>query len=214
MKNIYVRNAIRLLLHQPQLLNDPGIRALMSINLQIGDLVIDCGANIGNTVNLVTRRGVEVHAFEPNRHAFEILNKKFKHKREVHCHHKAVSDQDGWMKLFYHINADDDEVKFSTGSSLVADKPNVNKNKYEEVESIDLSKFINSLTRTVKILKIDIEGAEIQVLEEMIKDQTLHRVENLFVEFHDRKMPHLTEASMRLRQQLGKFESLNIVDWR
>lgn len=214
MKNIYVRNVIRLLLQQPQLLNDPGIRALMSVNLQRGDLVIDCGANVGKTVNLVAQRGVEVHAFEPNRHAFEILNKKFKYRKEVHCHHKAVSDQDGWINLFYHINADDDEVKFSTGSSVLVDKPNVTRDKFEEVESIDLSKFINNLRRPVKILKIDIEGAEIQVLEKMIKDQTLHWVENLFVEFHDRKMPHLNQASMRLRHELGRIESLNIVNWR
>ena len=214
MENIYVRNAIRLLLQQPRLLNDPGIRALISVKLRRGDLVIDCGANVGETVNLVAKRGVEVHAFEPNRHAFEILNQKFQHRKEVHCHHKAVYDQDGWMRLYYHINADDDEVKWSVGSSLLADKPNVTRDRFEDVESIDLSKFINDRTKPVKILKIDIEGAEIQVLEKMIKDQTLHWVENLFVEFHDRKMPHLKEVTMRLRRELGKIESLNIVHWR
>lgn len=51
-----------------------------------------------------------------------------------------------------------------------------------EVETIRISKFLN---RKVHFLKIDIEGAENNVIPEI--ENKLHNVENIFVEYHSLK---------------------------
>ena len=43
------------------------------IDIQPGDCVIDCGANVGDVTNFFLSCGATVIAFEPNSHAFGVL---------------------------------------------------------------------------------------------------------------------------------------------
>ena len=53
--------------------------------LEQGDYVIDCGANIGEVTNFFQQVGAKVYAFEPNKHAFEILSKRYHDNENVVC---------------------------------------------------------------------------------------------------------------------------------
>ena len=44
--------------------------------LKPGDLVLDCGANVGAVTGPLAETGATVHAFEPDPFAFEKLKKK------------------------------------------------------------------------------------------------------------------------------------------
>ena len=106
---------------------------------------IDCGANVGNITDRLLKECDEVHAFEPNPHAFKILNQKFLFNPRVTCYNKAVLDRNDIVKLYFHENSDKNEVLWSTGSSLLNFKGNVLKDKHIEVDAIDLCKFIEDL---------------------------------------------------------------------
>jgi hypothetical protein len=118
------------------------------------------------------------------------------------------------MKLYLHENSDEDEVLWSTGSSLLDFKGNVLREKNVEVEIIDLCEFIESLNHRIRILKIDIEGVECRVLAKMIGTGVIERVDHVFVETHDHKIPELKAETHAIRELIKKRGIKNInLDW-
>ena len=180
---------------------------LDEIQINKGDIVVDCGANVGDVTQYFVNRGAKVYAFEPNPYAFEVLSTRFKEN-------EAVSDHDGYGKLFFHELAEADHVKYSTGSSMVADKNNVNDGKYAEIKIIDLSDFVSALPSTPKVLKIDIEGEEDKVLNKMIDSGTVSDIPYVFVETHEKKVPSCRAGLAEVRRKIEQFGLDNInLDW-
>jgi len=136
--------------------------------IKTGDICIDCGANVGTITELMLKNGAIVHSFEPNPHAFNVLKEKFKDNKNIFLYNKGVWDRNTKTKLYFHEHSDDDEVMWSTGSSILEYKGNVLKQKYVEIEIIDLVEFIIKMNKEISILKIDIEGAECELLEKII----------------------------------------------
>ncbi len=125
------------------------------------DLAIDCGANVGLFTVRMAESGAEVHAFEPNPDAFRELERVTKGYANVTLHQAAVTAEPGPVDLYLHKRADDDPVFWSKSSSLLADKSNVREDRSVRVEGVQLSRFIKDLGRPVKLLKMDIAGAEV-----------------------------------------------------
>jgi len=189
-------------------------RALAAVPLRPGEIGLDCGANIGDMTAVLACHGGTVHAFEPNPFAFAVLQKRFEHMPHVACHQVAISDCAGRMPLYLHQNSANDEVYWSNGSSLMAEKSNVSKTRAIEVDTIDLAHFLRGLGQEVRVLKMDIEGAEFAVLEHLIATHTLDLVDHLFVETHDEKIPGLAEIGVRVRLQLANRVHPKIhLDW-
>jgi FkbM family methyltransferase len=188
---------------------------LLAVKLKPSDIAIDCGANIGNITALLCRTGATVYAFEPNPFAFKELQKRFLDNPKVHCIQKGVLDENGRMHLYLHEFSDQDEVKWSTGSSLLDFKGNVNKDKFVDVEIIDLTEFIGSLNQKVKILKMDVEGVECKILKKLIDTGLIYSIEHMFVETHDVKNPALKDETDQIRSLLHekKISHVNL-DWK
>jgi len=167
------------------------------------DIAIDCGANHGLITRILGAGGAVVHAFEPNPDVFEYLVKNTSHLPGVRCYQKAVLDAPGKMTLHLHLNYDRNPERFASASSLIADKYNVSESGGVEVEVIDLAAFIEALGRPVKVLKIDVEGAEYRVLNRLIDSGLIERIEHVFVETHARMIPSLRAADDALRQRIA-----------
>jgi FkbM family methyltransferase len=178
------------------------------------DVMIDCGANIGIVTKRLCKGGAKVYAFEPNPFAFELLNSKFSEWSNVNCIPKGVGVENSKLRLYLHEKSDENEVKFSTGSSLLDFKGNIAKEKYVYVEIIDLCEFIDSLNKRIKILKIDIEGAECKLLIKMINLGTYKKVDYIFVETHDDKIPELKTETDTIRDLIREKNIKNInLNW-
>ncbi|HOY09572.1 MAG TPA: FkbM family methyltransferase [Candidatus Omnitrophota bacterium] len=189
-------------------------RKFFSIKMRKGDVAIDCGANIGSVTRHLSQSGADVYAFEPNPYAFRVLAQKFSNKQNVHCIPKGVSDKNSLMKLYLHEHSNENEVYWSQGSSLLDFKGNVLKDKYVEVQIIDLCEFIESLNRRVKILKLDVEGVECGILKKMIETDIIQKIDYVFVETHDHRIPELKEETDEIRGLIQKRGLLNInLDW-
>lgn len=185
--------------------------AAAAAKLKPGDICIDCGANVGSYTQFLAKHGAEVFAFEPDPVAFACLERRFGASPGIHLSAAAVGTADGKEKLFMHEHYKDDPVHYSQGSSLVREKINVG-TAYREVEVIDLASFIKALSRPVAILKMDIEGAEVDVINHLLDSGLEGRIQAAFVEMHDHKIPSLRSRSDALRERLSGRSAWDL-DW-
>jgi len=134
--------------------------------------IIDCGANIGLSTIYLKKLypSAKILAFEPDPEIFSVLNKNLdssKTKSGVTCIQACLAKEPGEV-IFYSDHAD--------GGSMA----NPNKNtKAIKVSAVNLNAY---LTEHVDFLKIDIEGAEYEVV--MSISDKLKNVSNVFIEYH------------------------------
>lgn len=186
----------------------------MFSSLRKGDICIDCGANRGDVTQKMVERGATVYAFEPNPHVFEILEKRFAGQENVHCIRKGVLDRDAKVRLFMHENSDEDEVYWSQGTSMLDFKGNINKDKFVEIEAVDLAGFIEGLGRRVKLLKMDVEGVEYETLERLIMTGVIDRIDRVVVETHEKKIPELLPKHEALLELMKRKSVRNVsLNW-
>ncbi|HMP77512.1 MAG TPA: FkbM family methyltransferase [Kiritimatiellia bacterium] len=189
-------------------------REFRSVKFGPADIAIDCGANVGVVTAHLCKQAGQVYAFEPNPHAFAVLRKRFEAAPNVQCIPKGVSDQNGHARLYLHEHSDQDEVHWSTGSSLLDFKGNVRKDKFIDVELVDLCEFIAGLGRPVKLLKMDVEGVECAILRKLIESGIVHRIAHIFVETHEEKVPALRAETDAIRALIRARGIRNInLDW-
>ncbi|WP_168796338.1 FkbM family methyltransferase [Flagellimonas onchidii] len=178
--------------------------------LDKNSIAIDCGANVGDISLKLAKTGAQVFAFEPNPFAYKELIDKVKDYKNVTPYNKGVWDKNTVTKLYFHNQAENDEAFWSFGSSIVKAKGNVDKERSIEVEIIDLTEFIDRLDKKVDLLKIDIEGAECELLEKFIKKELYKKVTLTLVETHDRKIDGQKKKTDRLRELIKEKEIDNI----
>jgi FkbM family methyltransferase len=196
--------------------------SLPDINLELtldpGDIIIDCGANVGNISSRFARAGATVYAFEPNPLCFDILMRRFRAMPMVHCFNQGVMDRACTLTLRSAMSHGVwDELDTSVASTLLPDTLDSSCYKVREttVECIDLDAFIRSLGMRVRFLKLDIEGAEIAVLNRLLDTQTIDLIDLVAAETHETQMPPLREATevLRRRIELMGLQQKIRLDW-
>jgi hypothetical protein len=73
----------------------------------------------------------------------------------------------------------------------------------KEVECIDFSKFLKQFEGQEIIVKMDIEGAEYDILEKMIKDGTDKLVKEFWIEWHISKFPEKIHIQNNLKKKIN-----------
>ncbi|HEY0728922.1 MAG TPA: FkbM family methyltransferase [Pyrinomonadaceae bacterium] len=130
--------------------------------------IIDCGANIGLSVSYFKRlyQQSRILAFEPDEKIFEVLKRNVAEQTDVELICRAVWTSETSLS-FMSEGADGGRLS-GPGDA-----------KDEVVQTIRLRDY---LQQPVDLLKLDIEGAETDVLEDCA--DVLSNVECLFVEYH------------------------------
>lgn len=183
--------------------------------LEKGQVAIDCGANIGIVSRAMATRGATVYAFEPNPYAFKVCQQKCTAYKTIHLMPKAVATIDGTVNLYLHEEAEKNQVAFSQGSSLLKTKTNVNPDNYREVETVDLAAFIFGLNTRVNLLKMDIEGFEVEVIPHLIRTGSIDKIDLCLVELHERKASELLEKTLAMRALIDEhgLSKKFVLDW-
>ncbi len=166
---------------------------------------IDCGANVGDVSGLFASYGAKVYAFEPNPYAFEKLREKSQKEPLITPIQKAVGTNSSAVNLYLHNDSNMDPSTYSTASSLLSEKPNVSAENFIEVESENLTNFLASFAH-VDILKVDIEGFEVELIPDLIRKKALENVSHIFVETHDHKWSNLKLQSDQMRKLASTSE--------
>ncbi len=178
------------------------------------DVTIDCGANVGQFTARLADTGARVYAFEPNPHAFAALKARFEGRPNVSLIQAAVNSEPGSVRLYMHKNAGEDQLLWSTGSSILDYKGNVDPGNFVETPAVDLCDFVEKLAKPIAVLKMDVEGAEAQILKRLIETGAYRRVKRMFVETHEAKIPELRLAIAELRALIRQrgIDTINL-DW-
>tara|TARA_Y100001963_G_C6743758_1_gene430444 strand:+ start:140 stop:754 length:615 start_codon:yes stop_codon:yes gene_type:complete len=99
----------------------------------------------------------------------------------VNIYHKAISNKDGMIKLYYAHN--------EVGHSTYPTKNNVDKNNFESVEAVKFSDFVEENIPTFKddfnIVKINIEGAEWDFFNNIIDTGLIDNIDIICGQGHD-----------------------------
>jgi FkbM family methyltransferase len=113
----------------------------------------------------------------------------------------AVSTYDGTIKFI----SDDDFSNEEWGATTNLDLNTDNTKNKQEVKSLDIAKFI--LTEIIPyadkiVVKMDIEGAEFNVLPKLIMNGVLCKMNKIFIEFHNSKYSENQKNIVNLATQL------------
>lgn len=128
------------------------------LELQKGDIVLDCGANIGLFSSIAVQKGCKVYAFEPMPEAINYLKElKDTYKDELEICPYALSDKIGKANFLVQNN---DLI----GASLFENNNVVDKTYEVDVLTIDTFVEKNNITK-VDYIKADIEGSERDMLK-------------------------------------------------
>jgi FkbM family methyltransferase len=181
-------------------------------------IFIDCGTHLCEGLNEFIDKGIiddsfKIYTFEANPEC-NIFERIKSIPFEIEAHNKAVWIRDGKIIFNQENHKKTQSGSPTDGSSDIdgwassidgigneyMDEKSENK---VEVDCIDFGKFIKSLPDTQIICKMDIEGAEFDVLRHIINDGSIAKISEIYVEFHERYMENETyESKMELFSQI------------
>lgn len=144
-------------------------------------LIVDGGSNIGVSVIFFKTLypDARVLAFEPAERAYELLSRNAGALPGVELHRVALGRENAVVS-FYGEQDDPTWLRQSTRP----ERPSAP--RQTRVEQRRLSEFLDG---EVDLLKLDIEGAEEEVVGELAESGAMERVQQLIVEYHHQLDP-------------------------
>jgi FkbM family methyltransferase len=182
----------------------------VQIELEISprDTLVDCGSNVGQITSQFARTGATVHAFEPNKSCYKILRKRFRFTPNVTIHHAGVMHRSCVLTLRVLRQTPDLSWETSVAGSFLHEPTETSNSldKFDsyDVECIDLAEWVLSRPNRIRLLKLDIEGAEIAVINRLIDSGAIERIDQLFCETHDNVTPSLIAPTEALRARIER----------
>jgi FkbM family methyltransferase len=176
------------------------------IDIRPGDVVLDCGANVGDVTSKFARTGARVYAFEPNPICFEVIKQRFRWMPNVTCLNKGVMDRDCVLTLTTPApHAGFDELEVTVAASFKPNEVAAYPTTANEIACVDIDRFVRSLGSRVRLMKVDIEGAEIEVLNRLMDTGSIDLIDQLVVETHEEQMTDLAAPTRELRDRINKM---------
>ena len=174
---------------------------------------IDGGAHAGHFSDIALYMKSLVYAFEPNYYLGYFLKDKYENNKNFIFFQQALSDKN--QKLMFY-NANDSLI--SDGASIVkTDSKELNQEEAYEVECIDLCAFIKELLNKhskISVLKLDIEGAEFEILDKLLDEKLFKNIDYIFAETHERFFDNPKQKINALKEKVEKAGAKNIfLDW-
>lgn len=160
-------------------------------------LVLDCGANVGDVTARLAETGARVHSFEPEPFLFSRLQERFSRTPNVTLHNVALASQAGTASLWLDADESRDPLTWQ-GHSILDGWLKTSGGRHVQVTCIDFFEFIDSLGRKPDLIKMDIEGAELEILERLLDEDRLRDVTPIFVETHERQIAALRQRYVKL----------------
>ena len=177
---------------------------------------LDCGGNDGCSIRRFIgdfdhKGRFEMVTFEPN----DLYAKCYSDLPRHRLIPAAVHDREGFQNFFLDREDGDGSTFFrnkltrENGGFGTLDTVNP-----VRVRTIDFSRWLRENTSVFDyiILKLDVEGAEYDILEKMIRDRTISRINHLFIEWHWEKVGIPRDRHQRLLRALRR-RRVPIFDW-
>ena len=155
-----------------------------NIILNKDSVIIDGGGFNGEfTDEILKKKFHKIYIYEPDPNFFNDLIKKYKFEKKIEILNLALFNKEKIITLSENSNA----------SSIMENSEDGTK-----VKAVDTSKEFKKY-KNIDLLKLNIEGAEYDVISGLIETQELNKVKYLLVQFHKE---HDLDGS--------KFEKINL----
>lgn len=145
---------------------------------------LDIGANIGTITQPIALKwkssGVEVHSFEASKRICKNLNSNIilNNITNVISYNLAVTNFDGTL-TFYEVDEDSD----NNGLSSTFDNADIVDAQENEVQAIKIDSISDQFKKPISVIKIDVQGAELNVLKGSL--QTIKRDRPMVIFEHE-----------------------------
>jgi FkbM family methyltransferase len=179
----------------------------------IGDdekvLFVDLGANLGQGYswfkNYFNTSNISFELFEPNPNCVKKLEQldDIVTGRAV-LHAVGAGNEEGSFEFYGLDNSEGGE--YSQGGSIIKEHNSgwytSSKDKAIKVKVIDFSSYLENKSEMFDkiIVKMDIEGAEVSLLEALLEKNTINLISVLYVEFHSQYQSMEHSSSTRKRE--------------
>jgi FkbM family methyltransferase len=188
--------------------------------LRPGNLAIDCGANVGDIPARLLASGADVIAFDPEPFAVEKLRHRFADEARFQLIGAAVGTCKGTVHLMRASNFNDNAALGSVKSTVVTGGRMIDETEGNTiaVEQIDFVAFLrDQIARRGEIafLKMDIEGAELDLIPAIDAAGLFDHIRCTVVETHERKFRARRDDFARMREGIAARHSPSRVnlDW-
>ena len=142
-------------------------------------LIIDCGANIGMATLYfkMVFPGAKIIAFEPNPNSFSLLKKNMEENNldKVELYNLGLAGNEG--EIPFYIDT------YNPGTLIGSVKQKRGGPGELKVQTSRLSAYIAEHEH-VDLVKMDVEGAELEIIEELSASGMMARVKEFIVEYH------------------------------
>lgn len=139
--------------------------------------IIDCGANIGMAIFYFKKiwPDCSIIAFEANPYAFQLLEKNVRQNSltNVQLFNIGLSNDEGVVAFFINEN------KGTLKGSFIEERGGANR---IDVKTQKLSHFIDE--DEFDMIKMDIEGAEVQVIQDLVTNVKMAQTTSYIIEYH------------------------------
>jgi FkbM family methyltransferase len=179
-------------------------------------IIFDIGACVGAfTDHCLKDYEVEsIYQFEPFTPNYRFLIEKYKKDNRVKTLNLAVSNFTGEAKLYKKFKKKNGKRIYpevgNAGSSLKSDKGNVSADEFEVVKVTSLNVFFNTHTiDKVGICKIDSEGTEYDIINDILNHELYKKMNRICYEDHTRKIRSIKKQKTKTVERIHKLGILN-----
>lgn len=155
---------------------------LRETQIKPSDVFVDIGANMGQELHFLAPMGIQVYSYEPHPVFFEHLKRAYGNYKNVKLYNVAVSNINGVTGL----RCQNSPTEINAGASIKKKRNCMDEPSYE-VETIKASDEIKRILQNfdrIKVLKMDIEGSEYDVLLDILDKGLMEKVDFLYFEDH------------------------------
>jgi len=146
------------------------------------------GEDASFDLSLITSYSCTVHAFDPTPKSIHWVSNTLTEEKFV-FHPWALGERDGQLKLYLPTNSDH--------VSASVEKGPFSSDQYFNADCFRLGTIRKRLGhQRIDVLKMDIEGAEYGVIDELVKSREIDDVVQLLVEFHHVNPPFTKKSTI------------------
>ncbi len=163
-------------------------------DLDNNSTVFDIGGYEGDwSDEIICKYNSNIFIFEPIPNYYINIKNRFKDNSKVKIFNFGLSNKQGKEKFSLNENASSAHKK--------------SKNSIE-VELKKISSFIkNNNIKKIDLMKMNIEGAEYDLIQDLIDNNLINKIDNIQIQFHD-FIPHAKEKMNEIQKELNKTHKI------